>query len=80
MLILPTQLQFKARMSGRDSSGGIRAEGSEQRIQVKGSERMDPRRGIQAEGSKRMDLSRGIRADESYQRDPSRVSEWRDPS
>ena len=75
-------------------SGGIRTEGSEQRIQVKGSERMDLSGGIRAEASKRRnlsgciraegfewrDLGRGIRADESNQRDPSGVSEWRDTS
>ena len=38
-------------------SGGIRAEGSEQRIQVKGSALMDMSGGIRAEGSKRMNMS-----------------------
>ena len=46
-------------------SGGIRAEGSEQRIQVKGSERMDLSGGIRAEVSKRRNLSGCIRAEGS---------------
>ena len=46
-------------------SGGIRAEGSEQRIQVKESERMDLSGGIRAEGSKRRNLSGCIRAERS---------------
>ena len=43
-------------------SGGIRAEESEQRIQVKGSEQMDLSGEIRAEGSKRRNLSGCIRA------------------
>ena len=46
-------------------SGGIRAEGSEQRIQVKGSERMDLSGGIQAEKSEWMYPSGGIRVEGS---------------
>ena len=46
-------------------SGGIHAEGSEQRIQVKGSELMDLSGGIQAKEYKWMYPSGGIRADGS---------------
>ena len=56
-------------MSERDPSGGIRAEGSEQRIQVKGSERMDLSGGIRVEGSERLDPSTGIQVEGSERMD-----------
>ena len=46
-------------------SGGIRAEGSEQRIQVKGSELMDLSGGIQSKEYEWMYRSGGIRVDGS---------------